>query len=337
MKDETRSGILACGNWLLDHVKLVDHYPEQDQLASILEETTGNGGGPYNLLKDLAKLGFTHPMQACGCLGQDPDGERIIADCQAHGIDPSQLHRRNERPTSYTVVISVLSTGRRTFFHQRGANALLDVEHVDLDRTNARWLYVGYPLLLDSLDRPDPEYGSRHGRLLAAARQRGIKTVVDLVSCPGDFQGIVWPVLRHIDVLLLNEWEARQLTGVEVKPDRVFRPEAVMEVCLHIRQRGGCQAVVLHLEEGAVAETPQGTFVQRSVRVPAESIRGTNGAGDAFAAGLMFCLHDGADWQDALRTGCAVAASCMRSPTTSDGIDSMKEVMARASLWGWHH
>ncbi|MDA0811743.1 MAG: hypothetical protein O3C21_05050, partial [Verrucomicrobia bacterium] len=49
-----RNGILAGGNFIVDHVKVVDHYPEQEMLASILSESMSNGGGPYNVLKDLS-------------------------------------------------------------------------------------------------------------------------------------------------------------------------------------------------------------------------------------------------------------------------------------------
>ena len=58
-----RSGICAAGNWIVDHVKVVDHWPEQDTLADIRSETRGNGGGAFNLLADLAKLGSPFALE----------------------------------------------------------------------------------------------------------------------------------------------------------------------------------------------------------------------------------------------------------------------------------
>jgi hypothetical protein len=49
-----RTGILAAGNFIVDHVKIIDGYPQQDMLASIVSESQSNGGGPYNVLKCLA-------------------------------------------------------------------------------------------------------------------------------------------------------------------------------------------------------------------------------------------------------------------------------------------
>ena len=68
-----RSGIIAAGNWLIDHVKLIDQWPPQDGLAHILGRTAGNGGGPYNVLKDLAKLRAAFPLEAIGLTGDDAD------------------------------------------------------------------------------------------------------------------------------------------------------------------------------------------------------------------------------------------------------------------------
>ena len=147
-----RNGILAGGTWIVDHVKLVNGYPEQDTLASILGETRGTGGSPYNVLLNLAKLGAPFPLAGVGLVGEDGDGHAILADCAANGIETTQVRPITEAATSYTDVMTVQSTGRRTFFHYRGANRLLREEHFDLERTQARILHLGYLLLLDGLD-----------------------------------------------------------------------------------------------------------------------------------------------------------------------------------------
>ena len=59
-----RAGLLAAGNWIIDHVKIIDRFPEQDTLASILSRSRGTGGSPYNVLVGLAKLGAAFPLEA---------------------------------------------------------------------------------------------------------------------------------------------------------------------------------------------------------------------------------------------------------------------------------
>ena len=104
-----RNGVLAGGNWIVDRPKIIDVYPAQDTLANILQETSSNGGSPYNLLLDLARLQAPFPLEAVGLVGEDEAGEFIRADCRAHGIDTRQLHACKDAPTSYTDVMTVQS------------------------------------------------------------------------------------------------------------------------------------------------------------------------------------------------------------------------------------
>src|ERR1700739_3306237 len=97
---EERSGILAGGNWIVDRPKIIDVYPAQDTLANILQETSSNGGSPYNLLIDLARLQAPFPFEAVGLVGEDEAREYIRADCRSHGIDTRQLHSCKDAPTS---------------------------------------------------------------------------------------------------------------------------------------------------------------------------------------------------------------------------------------------
>src|SRR2546426_8366868 len=48
-----RRGVLAGGNWIIDQVKLIDVYPQREQLANILSQSQGTGGAPYNVLINL--------------------------------------------------------------------------------------------------------------------------------------------------------------------------------------------------------------------------------------------------------------------------------------------
>ncbi|MBN1589956.1 MAG: carbohydrate kinase family protein, partial [Pirellulales bacterium] len=117
MNQSARHGLLAAGNFITDFVKLIEAWPRQDTLASIVSESMSGGGGPYNVLMDLAALEATFPLEAAGLLGDDPNGRWIRQDCAKHGIDTTQLRTTPDAATSYTDVMCVRSDGRRTFFH----------------------------------------------------------------------------------------------------------------------------------------------------------------------------------------------------------------------------
>ncbi len=65
----SRCGLLAAGNWIIDQVKMIDVYPQRDQLANIRTQSQGTGGSPYNVLINLARLQAPFPLMAAGLVG----------------------------------------------------------------------------------------------------------------------------------------------------------------------------------------------------------------------------------------------------------------------------
>ncbi len=202
-----RSGILAAGNWIVDHVKLIDTWPSEETLATISRETQGMGGAPPNVLAGLARLGAKFPLSGAGIVGYDAAGDWILEQCAKLGIDTRLITRTNEGPTSYTDVMNVERTGRRTFFHQRGVNALLGPESIDLASCSARLFHLGYLLLLDRLDRPGKSKVTAAAELLDHASRLGFITSVDAVSEESDrYSRIILPALPYVDLVFLNEF-----------------------------------------------------------------------------------------------------------------------------------
>jgi sugar/nucleoside kinase (ribokinase family) len=322
----SRQGLLAAGNWIIDYTKIIDVYPAQDALCNIASETYGNGGSPYNLLIDLARLGAPFPLEALGLVGDDKDGEAIRADCLRHRVDVSQLRTTKDAHTSYTDVMSVKSTGRRTFFHQRGANALLGPEHFDFSASRARLFHLGYLLLLDRLDQPDAACGTVAASLLKQASAAGFKTSIDVVSEDSDrFSTIVRPALKHVDYAILNEFEAERTTGRRIRLERDLDAVQLRAAALELLEAGVREWVVVHFPEGAIAAGRNGQFLaQGSTLIAQEKIIGTTGAGDAFGAGLLLGLHEGKAMADCLHDAVCVAAACLTDATTSSGIHSLE-------------
>ncbi len=335
--DKKREGILCAGNWIIDHVKLVDFYPAPETLANILSQSQGTGGAPYNVLIDLAKLGAAFPLEGIGLVGDDENGRMILDDCTFFGIDVSQIHLTKEAPTSYTDVMTVQSTGRRTFFHMRGANALLSEKHFNLESSNARIFNLGYLLLLDTLDLIAADGSTGAARLLKRAGELGFKTSVDVVSEDSDrFVPVVTPVLPYIDYLIINEFEASKITGVEVKVAGRVDFAALSQAAARIFELGVKEWVIVHCPAGALARNAAGEeTVLGSVDVPAGYIVGTAGAGDAFAAGMLLGLHDGRPIAECLRIAACAAASNLSDSTCTGGIRALDECYKIADQYGY--
>jgi sugar/nucleoside kinase (ribokinase family) len=333
------SGLLAGGNWIIDQVKLIDVYPQPEQLSNIRAQSQGTGGAPFNVLIGLARTGAPFPLFGAGLVGQDSLGAHILETCRRYKIDVQYLGTTTKAPTSFTDVMTEQGHGRRTFFHARGANALWRGADLHFERTRPRIFHLGYLLLLDALDQPDPKFGTKAARLLASAQTAGVKTCVDVVSEDSDrFAKIVNPALKHVDYCILNEIEAAKTTGFRIRPPGAsLDTVALRHAAGALLQQGVRELVVIHFPEGAFARTRKGEdYWQPSLKLPASYIGGTAGAGDAFCAGVLLGLHEGWELPRCLLTGVCIAAASLADATCTAGVNSLNSSLALARKFGFN-
>ncbi len=341
MKNTIRRGIIAGGNWIVDFVKMTDVYPGEEALANIRSAGTSNGGAPYSVLKAVSRLNVSIPLAGIGRVGDDESGRYILDECRQLGIDVSQLKTIRDGQTSYTDVMTVAHTGRRTFFHFRGVNSGLGADDFDFKHTNALIFHLGYLLLLDQLDTLDHNGVSEAAKVLASAKAAGLLTSVDIVSEQSDRYGSIIPsALPYTDILFINEFEAQKLTGEKLLFSETGPSlQSIKSMAQHILDMGANGWVVIHFPQGAVALHQKGTVcVQNAVKIPPELIRGTVGAGDAFAAGVLTGIHEGNAMDKALKWGVCVAAASLTAASASEGIKPLSaclSLMDEYGITGW--
>lgn len=332
-----RTGILAGGNWIIDHVKIIDTWPAQDALANIVGGSDGSGGSPYNVLVDLAKLGVPLPLAGVGLVGEDADGRKILDDCARYTIDAEGIQRTSAAPTSFTDVMTVQGSGRRTFFHARGANALLSGGHFDFTKSRARIFHLGYLLLLDGLDAPSTTHGTVAAEVLARAQEAGMKTSIDVVSEDSDrFPKIVLPALPYVDVCVMNEFEAGRVTGRKIRVGEILDYGELRLAMQALLDAGVKERVVVHYPEGGCALGKGGDWDEHgSVCLPADYIVGAAGAGDAFTAGTLLGWHEGLPVREWLRQGVCAAAANLSDETCTGGVGTLAECFGLGARYGF--
>jgi sugar/nucleoside kinase (ribokinase family) len=313
---------------------MIDSYPEEGNLANITAlKPPANGGAPYNVLLDLARLKVDLPLQGIGVLGDDENADFILNDCRAHGIDTELLVKKEGLSTSFTDVFNVESTGHRTFFHNRGANAHLDIDHFNIDKISGRIILLGYLLLLDSLDAEDAEFGTRGAKLLKKLSDAGLETAIDVVSENSDrFAKIVFPALPYVDYLIINEVEVGKIVKLPVRnqSDSKINMKLLEKAAEIMLEEGVRKRVIVHFPEGAYSYSKEGKekiFVP-SLKLPSGFIKGATGAGDAFCAGCLYGLYSGWETERILKFGSGMAAACLSNPASSEGIKPYDEIMA---------
>jgi len=339
MYQKSRHGVLAGGNWIIDRVKVIDVYPSQERLANILSESLSHGGAPFNVLKALNKMAFDFPLEGIGVIGDDENGREILRQCGHRNINASQLRVLHGESTSYTDVMTVASSGMRTFFHYRGANALLDETFFDFSSTRAKIFHLGYLLLLDGLDKVNSDGSTGAEHVLRKARECGLITSVDVVSEQSDrYTQTVPPALKFTDILFINDFETKMLTGAEVVNDKgVFQKSEGYKAAEVILRMGVHQWVIIHFPKGVLAASSSGERIfQETLCIPPSVIKGTVGAGDAFAAGVIGGIHEGMDIRDSLVLGVSAAAASLMDETASEGIRPWKECLQLVRTFGFN-
>ncbi|HEY3237122.1 MAG TPA: carbohydrate kinase family protein [Polyangiaceae bacterium] len=333
-----RRGILAAGNFIIDQVKFLDAYPEEETCVTIRSLSRSNGGAPYNVLVDLARMRVDYPLEALGLLGDDSEGLEIRNHCESLGIDTRKLASARGARTSFSDIVTITGTGKRTILQFPGASALLRKEHFDFGDTSAKILHLAFLALLEGLDQPSATHGTVAAEVLAEAQRIGLITSSDVVTDQsGRLPGLVTAALPHLDYFFANEIEMELLTGLSVRSQSGSLDFERMEAaCRRLVERGLNRWLVVHTAEMAVAFRPgEPVRLQGSVRIPAVSIRGTNGAGDAFAAGFLHGVHQEEPISECLRLGVCVAAASLSDGTPSAGVTPVEQCLSLGERYGF--
>ena len=265
-------------------VRPVEEIPE-GQGGVLVEQiritAAGSAGGTA---LTLAKLGAE--TRCAGAVGRDEVGDMLLRLLERQGIDTSLMMRRDDVPTSATV-LPIRPNGDRPALHVIGANQTYGPADVDWDAVAAAsHLHLGGPEFMG---------GEAAAEILSRARESGTVTSADILA-PGegliDWIGAAFP---QLDYLLPNEEQVLALTGAA---DLVQGARQLLE-------RGvGCVAATCGAE-GAAIVSADGVE-----RVPAFEVDvvDTTGCGDAFSAGFLRGLSLGRSRRDAAVLGCAAAA-----------------------------
>ncbi len=333
MMGAERSGVLCVGSALVDYGKTIDAYPPLDALATIEDISRSTGGAALNMSRDLRRLGASFPVELLGCVADDDDGSFILESCAGDAIETGRVRVREGATTAFTDVMVEREGGRRTFFTHLGTNGLLEVDPSELVDVEARILHVGNLGFHPLMEQVAADGSNGWSRLLATARNAGVHTNLELATlAPEHLEMVVGPCLPHLSSVIINELEASALTGIGASAPDADAPVdwAAMEALAQgLIERGVSSLAVVHFPAGAVAAMPGGqVWRQGSVRLAPDRVVSTTGAGDAFASGVIYGLHEGWSVEDCLRLGAAAAATCIGDANTSDGIGTVSECLA---------
>lgn len=335
--NSNRKGITLVGNILTDVVKTVDCYPEIGMLANIQDVNMAVGGCVPNTAIDIKKIDSTMEISAIGKIGNDDSGKYVISKFDEYGIDHSAVVVSQDKPTSFSDVMSMPS-GERTFFHARGANAQFSPADIDISALDCSILHAGYILLLDMFDKKDEEYGTVMARFLSEVQKAGIKTSVDVVSdSSADYKATILPALKYCNFAIMNEIESTTLFDIApYNEDGSVNSQNICKTMELMAEAGVQEKIVIHCKDaGFCYDVPTKTFTAvPSLNIPKNVIKGSVGAGDAFCAGSLYAIYNGFSDKELLEFASAAAASNLFSENSIDGMLPKEEIIKLADKYG---
>ena len=255
--------------------------------------TRRRGGSAANVVESACLSGW--PARFIGQVGDDPTGRWLTERLAEVGAEVAV--RRAGR--TGTVVVLVGADGERTMLADRAACTELadpDPRWLDgLHTLHVPWYsFTGGPLRDSAI------------ALAAWANERGVRVSIDLSSSAlleaASPAAVAADVARLTpDVVIANEQEAAAMGPL-------MTPESL----------GARVVVVKHGADPAViSEAGRADVIVPAVSL--DDVRDTTGAGDAFAAGFLCALADGASPTEACAVAHRVAADAVRRASRDSG------------------
>jgi ribokinase len=270
--------LAVLGSANMDFVTRQQRLPKPGETIFGREFDRVPGGKGLNQAVAAARAGGA--VAFLGSVGDDDMGAQLTQLLLAEGVDVRRLTSESSRSTGIAQV-SVLDDGENAIVVIAGANESDNWARED------EVLVSTSSALVSQLERP----AALVRVALETARRHGVITVLT----PAPVSAEARELLPLVDILLLNEHEARELAH---EPNSGAAAEQLSRICrLVILTRGPASTLVAR--EGVVV-------YEQSARPT--TVVDTTGAGDCFAGTLLARLAVGDQLEEALRIA-TIAAS----------------------------
>jgi sugar/nucleoside kinase (ribokinase family) len=250
-----------------------------------------SGGSAANTVVGVASFGGRGHY--IGKVRDDQLGEVFAHDLRATGVG-YDTPRATEGPPTGRCLILVTPDAQRTMSTFLGAAVRLGPGDIDRDLiARGKILYLeGY-----LFDPPEAQAAFRAAAAMAHAAGRKVSLTLSDPFCVGRHRKAFLDLVEHhVDVLFANEAEICALYEVGDDFDAALG-----------RVRGHC-------EIAALTRSARGSVIVEGGRVhtvaahPVEAVVDTTGAGDLYAAGVLYGLSQGLDLPTCGRLGSLAAA-----------------------------
>lgn len=300
--------VLCVGEMLVDLiVRPVECVALQNDTCQVEEIRVTHGGDANNNAVNLVKLG--HQVTYLGRIGCDDMGDYVVSLGKKAGINMNHVVRSATAAQTKSLIL-VAPNGDRTFLQVPGTSAEFCFEDCDLSLLDdADLLQIGGAFHLPRFD------GDGSARLLKAAQAKGVITSMDVTSDrSGRWQGILDPCYPHLDYFLPSIEQASMIVGTE-DPRKIaefFLSRGVKSVAIKLGSRG---SYFRNREMAFYAGVYSGLKIVE-----------TTGAGDAFCAGFLTGVGQGASPVECITLATACSSFAIQAIGATAGMQELATI-----------
>ena len=295
--------IVVVGSINMDNVVKVPWIPKLGETILSTEYNRYGGGKGANQAIASAKL--KNKVAMVGKVGDDENGRTLVGLMKKNGIDTRGVGL-SKKPTG-TAFINVDKEGNNNIVVYQGANADVDINHIDenIDLIkNSRLCILQLEIPLETVVY-----------VLDICKANGVKVILNPAPARQD---IKLDILKKPDILIPNETELAILLRLD-KIDTDKMEERILDLA-----RSGLENLVVTLGEKGGIFLNNGEISRYNI-VPVEMVDST-GAGDSFIAGLATGLVKGKNLEESINFARYVAALTVTNPGAQSSLPSLKEV-----------
>lgn len=310
--------------------------PNYQRILQVQSFDASYAGGEANVAASLAQFG----MNACFVtkLPQNLLGDAACSYLRRYGVNTDYIVRGGQRLGIYFVEPGASQRASKVIYDRaHSAIAEADIGDFGWERIfdGASWFHITgiTPALSDKAAALSLE-------ALKAAHGKGVTT-----SCDLNYRSNLWNseqadlvmsgLMPYVDICIGNEEDAFNTFGIKPAGTDVIKgkinPSSYLEVAQKLMERFNFKLVATSLRESHSASDNgwlgilyDGKKLYQSQKYQIHIVDRVGG-GDSFAAGLIFALLEGRQYQDAVEF--AAAASCLKQTIPGDfNLVSVSEV-----------
>jgi sugar/nucleoside kinase (ribokinase family) len=310
MSDQNELAVLGIGNAIVDvlaeaddafleaegilkgNMQLIDTTRAESLYAGMAPAVEMSGGSAANTMAGVASLGGR-----CAFIGKVADdqlGQVFAHDIRAIGVRYATPPRSGGEPTARCLILITPDAQRsmNTFLGVSSTLELADIEP-DLVRAAQVTYLEGY-----LFDLPEAKTAFFEAARIAHGAGRRVALTLSDAFCVERHHAAFTELVRETDILFANEAEALALTG-----------ESSYEAAVAVLAARCPMVCVTHGANGSVIAADGA--IHRIPAAPVDRVVDTTGAGDLYAAGVLYGLTVGHDLPTAGWYGSVAAAEAI--------------------------